>query len=72
MPQYKLCAISINLSADNVYEKKITVMTPEKIYRVLDFPDDKKLNHGQILKLIKDTFNCQPEDIIWPAHITIP
>ena len=72
MPQYKLSAISLSLQQDGTYSREITVMLPNKTYRVLDFPGDKPLNHGQILKLIKDTFSCSPEDIIWPEYITIP
>jgi len=72
MPQYKLSAISLSLQQDGTYSRTITVMLPNKTYQVLDFPGDKPLNRGQILKLIKDTFSCSPEDFIWPEYITIP
>uniref|UniRef100_A0A6H1ZWF3 Uncharacterized protein n=1 Tax=viral metagenome TaxID=1070528 RepID=A0A6H1ZWF3_9ZZZZ len=72
MPQYKLSSISINLKPDETFEKRVAVMTPQGTYLVLNFPDDKPLNHGQILKLIKDTFHCNPEDIVWPDYIKIP
>jgi len=42
------------------------------IYHRYVFPNDRPYNRGQILKFLSEQLNVSPEDIVWPAHITIP